>query len=556
MARAAVCLVALGFAAMASAQSPARDTSVAPVGTATIRGRVRVAGADRGLSKVEIRAVASAINVTKTALTDADGRYEIRELPAGRYVVSASKTNYLRSSFGERRTLGAGQPIDVADGKTVDRMDFSLQRGGAVTGRIIDEFGDPLPDVQVMPMRFTFINGERRLQPFGMPSATDDRGEYRLFGLGPGQYVIAAIARPMGGPAETNDRSTYASTYYPGTASISEAQRLTVQATQTIASINMGLLTVTAGRIDGTVVDTQGRPMAGGFVNAMQRVGFMGFGSGGTQIKPDGSFSLTGIAPGDYTLRATIGGMSDDVAVANVTVGSGDTLSIQLASAKPMKLRGRVVVDDGSPLPSGAAVNLGAAPMTSIVGMGVGGSTTAKSDGTFEISGGAGRVRVNAFVNQSAPVSPQAPGWRLNRVLIGDADVTDAGFDAASGATVENIVVELTAHMPEIETSVVDGAGERVRDCVIVVFSSDSERWTAVQQRYVTFGRPNADGVYKARVPAGNYLVAAFDDPEPNLSIFADPELLAQLRERATPITVDDREQKKLGVTLVEPPVY
>src|SRR5882672_1067 len=158
MSRAFACLVASLFAPAVFAQQPARDAPPA-TGTAIIRGRVLVAGNDRPLSRVEVRAFCTPLRVNKAALTDANGRYEIAELPAGRYTVSATRVNYVRASYGQRRPLGPGGSIDVANGQVVTRVDFALQRGGVVTGRIVDEFGDPVIGVQAMPMRYTYING-------------------------------------------------------------------------------------------------------------------------------------------------------------------------------------------------------------------------------------------------------------------------------------------------------------------------------------------------------------------------------------------------------------
>src|SRR5438876_12391548 len=102
MSRAFVCLVAIVLSASSAlAQAPARDTP-APPGTAMIRGRVLAAGAnEHPLSRVEVRATCAPLRIYKAALTDAGGRYEIGELPAGRYTVSFSRTNYVRATFGQ-----------------------------------------------------------------------------------------------------------------------------------------------------------------------------------------------------------------------------------------------------------------------------------------------------------------------------------------------------------------------------------------------------------------------------------------------------------------------
>jgi len=100
-----LCLVVLGFSSVcAFAQLPpppplqpppgaarARDTPPA-TGTAIIRGRVIAAGSDHALAHVEVRAVSGPSRVNRAVLTDANGRYEISELPAGRYTVTTNKS--------------------------------------------------------------------------------------------------------------------------------------------------------------------------------------------------------------------------------------------------------------------------------------------------------------------------------------------------------------------------------------------------------------------------------------------------------------------------------
>ena len=142
MSQTVFCLVTLLLATGALAQqppprdTPARDTPPPAAGTAVIRGRVLVAGAlrqdsgqaDRPLSRVEVRAFCAPLKVNKAVLTDGNGRYEIADLPAGRYTVSFSRANYVRASYGQRRPLGPGAPIDVANGQIVTRVDAALQR--------------------------------------------------------------------------------------------------------------------------------------------------------------------------------------------------------------------------------------------------------------------------------------------------------------------------------------------------------------------------------------------------------------------------------------------
>src|ERR1043165_2452410 len=164
------------------AQTPARDNSIPPSGTASIHGRVVDAVSGRPLSRVDMRA-GTGTGPQADAVTDAEGRYDLNDLPAGTYTVSATKANYVRTAWGEQRVEGPGKRITLADGQRLDDIDLRLTRAAAVTGQIADEFGDPISDVSVTAMRYQYVQGSRRLMPSGRGGATNDIGEFRIYGL-------------------------------------------------------------------------------------------------------------------------------------------------------------------------------------------------------------------------------------------------------------------------------------------------------------------------------------------------------------------------------------
>src|SRR5262245_46722945 len=254
-------------------QIPTRDAPMR-TGTASIRGRVVAEGTNRPIPRAEVRVSSPESPSGKSVETDANGRYELNALPAGKYTLSAFKLTYVRTTFGQTRPNGVGQPIELANGQAVANVNFKLTRGGVITGRIVDEFDDPVTDVQVMVMRSQYMNGERRLMPAvaGRPAITNDLGDYRLFGLPPGQYYVSATLRNFTG-GDTDDRSGYAPTYYPGTGSIGEAQRVTIASGQTMQGVNLTLLPVRTVRISGAAFDSEGKALAGGMVMAMERTG-------------------------------------------------------------------------------------------------------------------------------------------------------------------------------------------------------------------------------------------------------------------------------------------
>ena len=163
-----------------------RPTVEAPTGTARLRGRVVAADTGTPLRRAQVRAVAATNGTTRLASTDAEGRYEFINLPAGRYILHVSKAGYVDLEFGQSRPFESGRPLDMSDGQITDQIDFALPRGGVITGRITDDGGDPIVGAYVSAMRYQYFPGSRRrLEGAGssqnwLSNLTNDLGEYRL----------------------------------------------------------------------------------------------------------------------------------------------------------------------------------------------------------------------------------------------------------------------------------------------------------------------------------------------------------------------------------------
>jgi protocatechuate 3,4-dioxygenase beta subunit len=538
---------------------PARDTATALTGgTAVIRGRIVEAATGKGLSRVQVRANTNTPGPPPDpypwlALTDGDGRYEIKGLPANTYAVAATKANYVRSAWGETRVEGPGKRLPVADGQVVDKIDIRLTRAGVVTGKVVDEFGDPVTDVFVTAMRYQYVQGSRRLMQSGRGGSTNDIGEYRIYGLTPGRYFISASMRNFTGMnTETTDRFAYAPTFFPGTGNVAEAQRLTIAPGQTITSTNMTLLPIQTARVRGIALDADGKPISNAMVNVMQRLGSTMVGNSGAPVLPDGKFTLN-LTPGDYTLRVFGNGVMDG-AFADLTVNGSDIDGVQIMAVKPSTILGRLVFTDsasGAPPPKPASFDLGAAREW-MVGQPVRNQAKVKDDYTFEISLPPGHVLIRGLAN-GQPAGPSAQPWRLNRVIVNGLDVADSGIDVASNSTVENVVVEWTNHSNEVAGKVTDADGKVVRDCFVIVFAQDPGHWT-VQTRHLAVSRPGLDDSFHTRVLAGDYYAVAMSDVETNA--WTDPEFLALARERAVKFTIADGEKKTIDLPLSPAPVF
>jgi protocatechuate 3,4-dioxygenase beta subunit len=530
-----VLIFLVAFAASAAAQAPARDTSArSAAGTGMIRGRVHEAGTERPLARVDIRLTSPVLPQPRAVKTDANGRYEVTGLPAGRYAVAASKANYLTTSFGATRAMGPGKAFDLADGQMADKVDFALPHAGVIAGKVVDEFGDPVPQAEVMTMRYQFVNGERRLVRAQGHAVTNDIGEFRAFGLPPGDYFVAGTLPDFvfNGSAIS---VAYSPTFYPGTANVGDAQRLTVGAGQVVSGVTLPLVAVQPTSVSGSVIDSRGRAVTTGFVNLLRQVAGMSVGGSGAPLGPDGTFTINGVTPGDFILRVSSGPDSESAA-APVSVNGTEVSGLQLVTAPPSVLRGRIVFEPGATPLKPSEVHLNAnnlVPSISNVNVKV------HEDLTFEIKLTAGHFLIRT--------PNPGPKWRLNRVLAAGADITDTGIDVASNSTISNIVVEMTHHVSELSGHVVDASGQPVRDCYVIVFAQDATRWTA-QTRHVAVGRPAADETFHVLVPAGDYFVFATADVEPGE--WTDAAYLARIRDRATAVSIRLDEKKTIAIGL------
>ena len=240
-------------------------------------------------------------------------------------------------------------------------------------------------------------------------------------------------------------------------------------------------------------------------------------------------------------------------------MNGSDINDVQLVATKPSTIRGRVVftasATSAAP-PKPTAIDLGAVRDWSI-GQVVRSPARIKEDGTFEIALPPGHVLIRgAMAGPAAPAAEPgsaAPSWRLNRVIVNDIDVGDAGIDVPPNATIENVYVEMTNRSNEASGRVTDGDGNTVRDCFVIVFAQDPARWT-VQTRYLSVARPGLDDLFHARLLPGDYYAVAMSDVETNA--WTDPEFLAQARDRATKFSIADGEKKTIDLPLSPSPVF
>jgi protocatechuate 3,4-dioxygenase beta subunit len=546
--------------AQAPGMPPPRDNRAAPSGTARLRGRVVAAQTGLPLRRAQVTATSPEGQTRRVTTTDGEGRYEFVELPAGRFSVAAMKAGYVQQQYGQRRPFEAGTPVTIAEGETAERIDFTLSSGSVITVRVTDDFGEPLAGAQVQVQRFQYgPDGERRLTmaPGGMPfmSSTDDRGEIRLYGLSPGEYVIGASVRNIGialpGAANPNDTNEgFSPTYYPGTISTTEAQAVSIAAGEE-RSVQFAMVAARLARISGTVMTSEGRPATGAQLIVVTRSGGTGMSTSGVgNVGADGGFTISGVAPGDHSVEVRPqprpGEPSGEFASVPVVVSGSDITGLRIVTGKGASLSGRVVFEgtskrDGSAAPL-RVLAMPADPMNRPMFFAGGdplSNGTVDEKGNFQLAAGSGRV----FLMVTTP-----PLWVIKSVTLDGNDITDEPLELTGKQSISSLVIRLTDKLTQISGRVSDGRGQLLRDYVVVIQPTEAKE-PIVASRWIRTARPDTSGRFETRgMRPGRYVATAIEALEQGRQ-FA-PEFQEQLRHAGREFSVREGESIALDLTL------
>jgi protocatechuate 3,4-dioxygenase beta subunit len=563
----ALLAVALGFLSVTDglAQTagqpgpPPRDTAQpASKGTGRLRGTVVAAGTNVPLRRVQMMlqwgGTADSRRITQT---DAQGRYEFTGLAAGKFTLVASTPGHIGLQYGQRRPYEPGTSIAVRDGETVSSIDFALPRGSVISGRVTDEFGQPLVQVQVQVRRFQYSqNGQRRLAPV-MTGNTDDRGEFRLFGLMPGEYVVEGSRRTIANTSDVSISPTdpvegFRPTFYPGTPNAAEAQTVSLAIGQE-ATIQFALIPARLVRVSGTVLDSQGRPIYPAEVQMWTRIGEMFTtapgGSTATITRADGSFAFAGVIPGDYSVQVRTrlpGALGpppvDETGSLSLSVPTGDMSGVVIRTSKGTPVAGRVIWEGTAPrtLQPPARFRV-TAETVDPAGPGAIMVTDVGKDDDFRFNNLTGRF-------QLALALPENLNWRLKTVTLDGDDLTDTPIDLAGRSSVDGIVITMTDKVSSLSGSVADGNGKGVSQYVVVVQPTDQHEQRVVA-RFVRTVRPDTDGRFEIRnIRPGRYVATAIEALEEGRQ-FA-PEFQRELRRGAREFTIKEGEPLTLDLKL------
>jgi hypothetical protein len=264
----------------------------------------------------------------------------------------------------------------------------------------------------------------------------------------------------------------------------------------------------------------------------------------GGMIRPDGTFTINGVSPGEYTIRSMIPGQPGtppDAGVAAISVNGIDITDVRVEPARPITVSGHVLLDPVAArsfkpetvrlaaMPTEPGPFFGPPPPPAAV----------RDDLTFEFKATPGPSAVRAT----------APGWMVKSVMLNGADVTDS--ITFRNEDITGLEVELTNKVPDVSGLVTDGKGTPVSDYFAIAFPQDQERWGAPGQGRTAMVRPDDQGRFRFRtLRPGNYYVVAVDHVQ--TGEWMDPAFMESVHTRATRITINEGDTQVLDLKLVQ----
>ena len=211
--------------------------------TGSIRGTVIDAKTSQPLNAATVSLQnAQASGGWNSATTAADGTFLFQGLLPGSYRLSASRNGYVSSARGGGPRNGARNPgttVSLSAGQSLDDVVLRLMPTGVITGHITNERDEPMPGVLVQSMKANFRNGHREFTD-ARTGFTDDRGEFRIWGLAPGQYYLKAI-NPRSVERGPTPTQVYVPIFYPGVADPAQAQAIELHPGEELSGINLSV---------------------------------------------------------------------------------------------------------------------------------------------------------------------------------------------------------------------------------------------------------------------------------------------------------------------------
>ena len=525
------------FAVPLAAETPAVEQTE----KCAIEGAVMAAGSGAPLARAEVTiSREDSSGPTVAVITDAAGRYAVDGLDPGRYSLYVERNGYVSQEYGQRGRSRRGVILVLEPGKKLRDIDFRLIAAGVIAGRVLGEGNEPRVGADVYAFTTRYVKGQRHFVVAGQ-ARTDDLGDYRMFGLRPGDYYVSTrehnqgqtIRRPEGAPPEKR----YVPTAYPSAPDFEHATVIDVQPGGEVRGIDIVTVKSQTFHIRGKVLGFN--PTTSDARVRLWAVG-MELEKFGRDSEPDGQgrFDFGGITPGSYALSAILvqKGNSDS-ASRIIEVGNADVKDASLAPSPGMQLSGRAVVEGDRKIDfSQLSVDL-SSPYSLI-------RPTVQhvaSDGSF-VFHGAGHY-VYRFEISGLPED-----FYLKSVRMGDEEVAGTSIDLGSAGGLSGALeIVLSGTGGRVHGQVKDEKDEPASGATVVLIPDSTHRGEADLFKEATADRNG--GFTIAGIRPGDYKLFAWDDVE--AGSWWDPEFLSHYEEKGERVKIEANGYPSVNLRLI-----
>jgi len=332
----------------AKAQQESNPKREGPKREGAITGRVIADGRPVAGAQVVVHPAVGKLfdDQDQTSASDEDGAFKVTGLSPGAYFLSTRMPGYVASSDSSGDSSGARLH------RIGENVAITLIKGGVITGRVTDEFGEPMVGALVTAFRVRTLEGQPELDSYVMDASgagreTDDRGVYRIFGLEPGIYVVSLNGLPFSAPGLAQPRNE-PQVYHPSSTRNAAAEITVISGGET-SGVDIRHRAMRGHSIGGAVSGaTEGR----GIINAVSvmllRAADRQPVAAATTLTGEKNFSLRGVEDGEYDLVALRFTEDMDFSASvprRVTIRGADISGIDVKLLKLSSIEGRVAIE-------------------------------------------------------------------------------------------------------------------------------------------------------------------------------------------------------------------
>lgn len=412
-------LTCLCFAASLYAQSPNKQPQTVKAPRGSLSGRVTIKDKPAPGVVVGLRGSALENNYDPfaRAVTDADGIYRITNVPAGNYVVTVAAPAYVPTNSSDRK------PVVIGEDENVEDVNFSLVRGGVITGKVTDAEGHPVVLHQIELYNAGELErAQAPVLPYpAMTAQTDDRGVYRLFGILPGRYKVAAGRGSEGYYAFSPNELNYKQAFHPDATEPAKGNVIEVSAGSEAKDIDITLgRAVQTFSVSGRIVNGENNTPVPNQRFSLQRI----VGSRTEYVNAiagsnaRGDFIVEGLIPGKYnTVLYPREGSDLRAEVTTFEVIDGDVSGVTIHLIPGASISGIVVLETENKAARGMLAEMlvrGYVPIGPNGGSSIAVSSQIGADGSFRLAGLANGFAGISLTGKVGPYPPK--GFSILRI--------------------------------------------------------------------------------------------------------------------------------------------